>query len=586
MNATGQSFARFQPEARDRPAFSGMEFAPGTNSWGELASTDWRFLLPTLQFGSILCLGPPPGPVLTVLSGMARVVVVASATSSALRSVGITLETRDLANVYPVCTEPLAFPCGDAAFDLIVGPFGVDATRALSSAGSEVELDRVLQSTGVIYLDTDGLADVRRANLWAERMEARGFAPARRFWLLRRRGHIHVALPRSDVDLTSYFFEHVLSGKSRKARLLRQIGRLASHFGLLPCVAPGQALVLERVAPGGGAALPSLAYLRGPMARAGFDLADYRPAFFARGGYDSNKVAFFLFRQRDATPEIFVKMTRAPRYNHRLEAEYRSLCTLRAEGWVDRGTFPEPLFLDRHCGLAVLGERVVHGAPFRTRTTSRADCPSARSAIDWIIRLGAASAVHDAAGFGEISDSLAQLLTRFASIYSLTTAERDFLEERVAAINLANEAIPLVFRHADAGTWNVLVGDVGRVIFLDWETSEPKGMPLWDLFDFVRSFGNWIGRVKGQRDGIAAYAGNFLEHTALSRLQANATARYCGNVGLDRALVEPLFYTCWMQRAVREAAWTSEPPEQGRYLRLIRLCIRHRNAEGLRWLFA
>ena len=28
----------------------------------------------------------------------------------------------------------------------------------------------------------------------------------------------------------------------------------------------------------------------------------------------------------------------------------------------------------------------------------------------------------------------------------------------------------------------------GRVVFLDWEAAEARGMPLWDLFYFLRSF--------------------------------------------------------------------------------------------------
>ena len=51
--------------------------------------------------------------------------------------------------------------------------------------------------------------------------------------------------------------------------------------------------------------------------------------------------------------------------------------------------------------------------------------------------------------------------------------------------------------------------------------------------------------------------------------------------------VEPLFYTCWMHRALKEA--TRLPPEhleEGHYLRLLRLCIERRSAPALRRLFA
>ena len=71
----------------------------------------------------------------------------------------------------------------------------------------------------------------------------------------------------------------------------------------------------------------------------------------------------------------------------------------------------------------------------------------------------------------------------------------------------------------------------------------------------------------------------------LSEMQARATKRYCAAVGLEPSLVEPFFYTCWMYRALREAAWTSGPLEQGTYFNLLRLCIRQRGGEGLQWIF-
>ena len=54
---------------------------------------------------------------------------------------------------------------------------------------------------------------------------------------------------------------------------------------------------------------------------------------------------------------------------------------------------------------------------------------------------------------------------------------------------------------------------------------------------------------------------------------------------LPRDAVEALFFACWMQRAVREAAWSDRPAAEGQYVNLVRSCIRHRTAPGLTWLF-
>jgi hypothetical protein len=56
---------------------------------------------------------------------------------------------------------------------------------------------------------------------------------------------------------------------------------------------------------------------------------------------------------------------------------------------------------------------------------------------------------------------------------------------------------------------------------------------------------------------------------------------------LDPALVEPLFYTCWMHRALKEATRLQpDRLESGTYVRLLRLCVARRDAPGLRRLFS
>jgi hypothetical protein len=52
-------------------------------------------------------------------------------------------------------------------------------------------------------------------------------------------------------------------------------------------------------------------------------------------------------------------------------------------------------------------------------------------------------------------------------------------------------------------------------------------------------------------------------------------------------LVEPLFHTCWMHRALKEATrLTSSRLERGHYVSLLRLCIDQREAPTLRRLFS
>ena len=563
---------------------AGMEPPRATNAWGDLARADWRFLLPRLGFQAVLFVGTPRPAVLAALSPTARLIVVAGNDTMKMQELRRVVRKRGCQNVHFVQVEnPSRLPCGNSCFELVVFPAEGEMVAGAASGETISELDRVLTRGGTIYLETLRPSDAFRLHRWSEQFSKQSFASPLGVACLRRKGHMQMAIPLADLPRANYFFDHVLYGVSARARLLAQIGRYASRFGLLRYLVSGRALIVER-AEAGDAPPPVAPYLAELGQRNGVDLTNHRPVFFARGSYDSNKVAFFLFKRSASAPEFLVKLTRSPEYNDRLETEHRALSLLRERSYVDAGTYPEAVFLDRQQELAVLAEGIVHGAPFRTRTTSRADCPFARDAIDWIIRLGGASADRGEDLYRGFAAGMEQLFDQFHRTYPLSDTEDRFLEEQIAVLCRADGDLPLVFRHADAGTWNVLVGEDGRAIFLDWELSEPQGPPLWDLLTFVRSFAIWIARGRGQKDSTAGYSTVLLDDTPLSRLQTESIRRYVAAVELDRSFLEPLFYSCWMQRAVREAAWTSAPPERGSYFRLLKLCIRRRNAPGLRWL--
>lgn len=570
-------------------ALSGLEFAPGTNPNGDLSFADWRFLLPDLRFESVLFVGAPSAPALAALARTVGTVVVAAPDPTALARVRADASVRGLTDVHPLLvTLPARLPFAEGSFDLVVLGEGAVTSRALVDAEFADELARVLCPEGTIYLGLDRRIDTLRARRWTARLLARGFDAPQSFWLMRRRaGGLRLAFPLAATRAVQYAFDDVLYANSRKAEALRWIGRCITRAGLHRHAVPDRALVFNRrrgqLRP--RRHLPGPArYLSALAADAGVDLGSFDPGFFARGGYDSNKVAFFLFREAVPTPDVIVKMTRAPRYNHRLEAEHRALTDLRARGLADDGSYPESLFFGHHHDLAVLAQRVVPGAPFRTRTRGDPGCRYAKSAIAWIHALGARSA-QPAADPSQLQRTLLELLTRFTSIYSLSATEHAFLRERVESLGSLPAAVPTVFQHGDAGTWNVVVTADHRAAFLDWEFSRARGIPLWDLVDFLRSFGSWAARAGGETNMVRAYTTRFLAPSPFSELQADAVRAYSASVGLPREAVEPLFFACWMQRAVREAAWTRAPLGEAMYVNLVRACIQQRDAVGSRWLF-
>lgn len=79
---------------------------------------------------------------------------------------------------------------------------------------------------------------------------------------------------------------------------------------------------------------------------------------------------------------------------------------------------------------------------------------------------------------------------------------------------------------------------------------------------------------------------HFLERSALGDRLQDYTGRYCEHIGLERSLVEPLFYTCWMHRALKESTrLPASNLDSGSFITLLRLVIEQRKSTGLMRLF-
>ena len=109
---------------------------------------------------------------------------------------------------------------------------------------------------------------------------------------------------------------------------------------------------------------------------------------------------------------------------------------------------------------------------------------------------------------------------------------------------------------------------------------------MWDLFYFYRTFASWVARQSGENDPQKNFAAHFLLDSPINRLMAAQFHHFAAEIQLDPALIRPLFYTCWMHRALKESMRLS--PEQmagGTFVNILRLCIREKSAPGLQAIF-
>jgi SAM-dependent methyltransferase len=557
----------------------GAPLPPGSNLKGAVGGANWCFLLPSLELGRIVCFGRPSPAALATLARLGDEVVVCAPARTLRRikkTVGAT--SPDVALLETDSFDAAALP--DACVDLVLvarTPVWAPARRRL-----ERETARLLKRDGLVYVETSSLDQLTGGGRTGSTLARLGTSLP--LWLGPAKGEVRAAAPLEDRHAIGFLERRLLKSRLLRRQLLRRPARVLSLHPRVNRVVGRRGTLIRRSGEEITAEPPR--YLRDVAAAAGVSIEDSRWALAAPGDYPSQKLLVFLFGSEGGAPQAIVKITRDASLNPRLENEWRALTILHERGIGSDDVRPRPLFFGVHGGLAVLGESAIAGSPFRERTHATEDCPYARAAIEWLLDLGTATvsrAREDARG---ALSELEARFQRFREIYRLEADEEDFLAAQVAALTRSDNGFPLVFQHGDPGPWNLLITTAGKPAFVDWEAAEPHGMPLWDLFHFLRSYGLRVSRATGTREPLRSFAEQYLEESALARLLVLTTRRFCARTGLAEGLVEPLFYTCWVHRGLKEAA--TLPPERlasGRYLNILRLAIARRDSPGLRRLF-
>lgn len=581
------------------------DFVPGSNLRGEVSGANWLFALPDLRPGTLVCLGTPSFPAAQALARRAgRLIVCVPANSAGLGPPA----TNTL-----VCDLRGSLPLAAGSVDLVMIAGREMARRVTRSAAWHEELRRVLSARGLVYLEA-----------WGVPAPLAGLHEAGRLWLTPLRGEVHTAVPLDD-RLTRQFFVHrrlftpvltvrrikqaigrrghggsstgtgeeedgARASRGMKQRLSRLVGRVERTLSGLEGQWHGRAGNRGRVGVLFSAAdrvylTDPPTYLRRLAAGAGLSLDGYRWGLWAGGQYSSRKVLFYLFEGAQTAPRYLVKLVRDPAFNPRLENEDRALRQLQGWGFGERHLLPRVAFSGCADDLFVVGETVVEGAPFLSKTALTPACPVAQAAVTWLTDLAAQTVSRQSSA--AVAGALTQLFERFQALYRLPDAERDFLAGQIARLGEAAGEFPLVFQHGDPGPWNMLVAPDGRVALLDWESAELQGMPLWDLFYFLRSYALNVSRAAGESDRLAGVACHFLAESSLSEWIVGAVRGYCAQVGVANQYVETLYYTCWMHRALKQATLLPLAHlSQGRYVRLLRHSIARHDAPTLRALFA
>jgi len=457
-----------------------------------------------------------------------------------------------LAGLRSASDELVVVPNGSAAE---VEPGSADIVLVSDARVTPAEVERVLHPDG---------------SVWQEPASAAGGVPV---WLSPPAGEIGALAPLADDRTIAYLRRH-----AKLDPAVRRLSPALARRWLRDHASPA---ALRRRTGSLSGPHPSdrpPAYLHRLVRVAGLDPETARWGIVVPGQYSSKKVLAFLFAPDGTTPTAIVKLTRSPEFNGRLENEFGALQTLARRNIGPAGAIPRALGLESEGGLVLVAESAEDGVPFRLRSSGRADCALLRQADTLLLELGAAAAGTGPVPAIEAANVFGELVERLAGVYALTPAHEAFLHRQVETIATASAPFPVVFQHGDPGIWNLLATRAGGISLLDWEAAEEQGVPLWDLFYFWRSYAALSG---GRR------ARGLLGPPELATGLVSSVEAHCEQTALPRELVEPLYYLCWVHRALKEATRRSpERLESGHFVTLLRRAIDAHGTDELSRLFA
>jgi hypothetical protein len=393
-----------------------------------------------------------------------------------------------------------------------------------------------LRPGGEVYVEQRAPQPGGRARL-RRRLQRAGLTDVRLYWAWPPpdRARPQFWLPLDAPEAVDFFLR---SRRRRGARrLLRPLWRLAVGLGL---VAPLSAIAHT---PGGGTPGGGVERaIRDGWESWGFGAAPRRLSWLLlTGGRRSiNKVVGLVFADGERTPRVAVKFARSSSEEGPLRREAETIRMLE-RARPDLEGVPRMLFLESRSGRLALGESAVHGRPLLERLNRESFPELAAQVTAWLAELAGTGAARPPAAWW------ARLVEKPAQEFERTVGEDSSGDFELARSILSELGeLPLVCEHRDCSPWNVLITDGGRLGLLDWESSEPAGLPALDLVYFLTQASLLLEGALDSEDVRETYARMLDPTTFTGAVVRRCEESYCARVGLDRDVMRPLRLLCWI----------------------------------------
>ncbi len=286
-------------------------------------------------------------------------------------------------------------------------------------------------------------------------------------------------------------------------------------------------------------------YLAANRARLGLEgrAVDERPAWvMVTPRFRASSHVIYLLLGAGATPALAVKVARLPGDGTSLDREAAHLRAVQATRPGGYDSIPRVVAYEQHCGHPILVETGVTGAPMDPALVRRDPARCCDALLAWLIGVQSNSRSFDPNWHARLVDSP---LSRVAAVLASDPVDQRLLDDtHAAATQLRDLQLPLVFEHGDLSHPNVLLTRDGGVGVLDWETSQPAGLPACDLFFFL-TYIAFARRARWSRQShVDAFRDAFFGPSGWTRPYLE---RYADAIGLPVSSLLPLFLVGWVR---------------------------------------
>jgi hypothetical protein len=248
------------------------------------------------------------------------------------------------------------------------------------------------------------------------------------------------------------------------------------------------------------------------------------------------RAAFLLFPEATSRPRWVVKFVRVPGYSDPIDRDEQALAAVAAAGGAAAAHAPRFLCRLEVDGLAASIETAAPGRRLSAVLSSRGSRTGKTALVDgvaeWIIRVGVETRHGSAAP--ELDRLRAEVLG------SWPVAPDELLG------GLAG--LPAVLQHNDLGPWNIISNGRSDFTAVDWESANPAGLPLWDLWYFLADA---LRLLDGEdAAGGAAFARLFRGEAAASSDLFRWTREAVDALGIPAEGVGKLATLCWLHHGL------------------------------------